>query len=257
MDKVPLFHLNWNIFGIFIYAIHIKLENKPLEIIKSLVESKRLYVTELSAQTGIPKDRIYKWLRGDGSPKVQDQHILEQWVDNVESSNLSKPKVPFMEQRRISKQNKSSLVAPFIPVKAQAGYTKAIDQEVYADALEKYGLPPCVDPMGAFWRYWEIEGDSMEPEFKSGEVILTSQVPKVDWDSLRDYYAYIIVTKDQVLFKRVYPKSKTPGNWVLISANEKMYEQQLQPIDDVREVWVFRRLIRDAAPPHKRYEINL
>jgi phage repressor protein C with HTH and peptisase S24 domain len=157
---------------------------------------------------------------------------------------------------RLKKKNSTQpYLVPFFPVKAQAGYVKAYDQEVYMDTLEKYALPPGVNPHGAVWRYWEVEGDSMEPAFKSGDVILTSQVPQMDWENLRNYYLYVIVTAERVLLKRIYCKNLL--EWVLISDNEENYPQQLLPSESVKEVWVFRRSIRADAKPPKVFEIKI
>jgi phage repressor protein C with HTH and peptisase S24 domain len=152
---------------------------------------------------------------------------------------------------------------PFVPVKAQAGYVRAIDQEIYLDTLEKFALPPGVSGHGAIWRYWEVEGDSMEPVFRSGDIILTSLVHPMDYENLRNFYVYVIVTRnvdnpglsDRVLIKRVYAKNEL--EWVLISENEDQYGQQLLPVQYIKEVWVYRRTWAARAEPTKMFEIKV
>jgi transcriptional regulator with XRE-family HTH domain len=168
---------------------------------------------------------------------------------------------PYIAQRRKAKQTHTPFTAPFFPVKAQAGYVKAVDQEKYMDTLEHFALPPGITPHGQRWAYWEIEGNSMEPVFHSGDIILASQVHPMDWDQLRNFYTYVIVTKDVdtgqdgVLIKRIF--CKNPLEWVLISENEAEYPQQLLPVEYIREVWVYRKTIKTDAAPTKKFDIKV
>jgi phage repressor protein C with HTH and peptisase S24 domain len=176
----------------------------------------------------------------------QEQNVL---------NSVEEPAVPFLEKRRGLKAKSDPYMVPLVPVKAQAGYVKAVDQEVFMDTLEKYALPPGVNPHGAIWRYWEVEGESMEPAFHSGDIILTSQVHPYDWENLRNFYLYVIVTRDRVLFKRLYCKNML--EWVLISENEEHTPQRIISAEDVKEVWVYRRSIVNKAPPTKVFEIKV
>lgn len=170
-------------------------------------------------------------------------------------NNISEPELSYLQRRRQQKNKSEPYMVPLVPVKAQAGYVTAMDQEVYVDTLEKYALPPGVNPQGAVWRYWEIEGRSMEPEYKDGDVLLTSQVPYMDWENLRNFYAYVIVTPERVMFKRVFCKNEL--EWVLISENEDEFPQQLLPVEFIKEVWVVRRVIKNKLPPVKMFEIKV
>lgn len=161
----------------------------------------------------------------------------------------------FTQKRQSQKLKSTPFMVPFVPVKAQAGYVKAVDQEIYLDTLEKFQLPPGVNPHGAIWRYWEIEGDSMEPEYRNGDMLLTSQVHQMDWENMRNFYAYVIVTNERVLFKRIFCKNDM--EWVLISDNEENYPQQLLPVEYIKEVWVVRRRISNNIPVPKRFEITV
>lgn len=231
--------------------------------IKQLREKIGISQQGLSDRTGIPRPRIAKWEEGKGNPKLDDYRTLEnffrsygEFVINGDNKLSDRESEPYIKKRLRQKNNNSKLsLAPLIPVKAQAGYVKAIDQETFIDTLEKYALPPGVNPQGAVWRYWEIEGDSMEPTFHSGDYILTSQVHHLDWQQLRNFYLYVIVTDERVLFKRLFCKNDV--EWVLISENEDQYPQQLLPVESIKEVWVFRRHIVNHAPPTKQFIIKV
>jgi phage repressor protein C with HTH and peptisase S24 domain len=161
----------------------------------------------------------------------------------------------YLTTRRNFKAMSQPYLVPMVPFKAQAGYVRAFDQVEFLDTLEKYALPPGVDPRGAVWRYFEVEGDSMEPTFHSGDVVLGSMVPREDWTQLRNFYIYVIVTHDALLLKRIFMKSM--DEWVLISDNEKLYDQQLMKVGNIRELWVFRRHIVNKAPVPKMFEIKV
>lgn len=214
-----------------------------------------LTTIDLSRITKIPVQRIYKWLKEKGNPKAADAAILETWLKANEVEEVPQ-EAPDYRQQRLNQKNRSTpFMVPLVPVKAQAGYVRAMDQEVFVDTLEQYGLPPGVDPHGAIWRYWEIEGESMQPLFNSGDYILTSLVPQMDWENLRNFYLYVVVTTDKVLFKRVYCKNER--EWVLISENEEHSPQQLLQVENVKEVWIYRRSIVKKAPPGKTFEIKV
>ncbi len=229
---------------------------EPINV-KELRLKKGITQEELAELTGIPRGRINGWEQRGTTPKLEDYRKIIKVLGDVLETNVSNEisKPDFITQRRNKKLGTNLFMAPLIPVRAQAGYTKAADQMVFMDTLEKYALPPGVDPHAAVWAYWEVEGDSMEPSFHSGDYILATQVPRMDWEQIRNFYIYVIVTEEKVLIKRVM--AKNPLEWVLISDNEAKYSQQLLPVEYIKQVWVFRRLINSRVPPPKMFEIKV
>jgi phage repressor protein C with HTH and peptisase S24 domain len=170
------------------------------------------------------------WLMFDEGEAFIETNVSHEKNIETNNSSVGEHHESYIQKRRKLKQsNTGPFMVPLVPVKAQAGYVRAYDQAMYVDALEKYALPPGVNPQGAVWRYWEIEGDSMEPAFHNKDIILTSQVHQFDWENLRNFYLYVIVTNEKVLFKRVFAKNDL--EWVLISENEDVYQQQLLPVE--------------------------
>ena len=152
------------------------------------------------------------------------------------------------------KNNHSVFTVPLVGIKAQAGYVRGFEQVDYIETLEQYSLPPGVNPIGAVWRYFEVDGDSMEPTFSSGDIVLATMVPHEDWNDIRDFFVYVILTGDQLLIKRIYKKS--PSEWVLISDNEDVAPQVLLPVDNVKQLWYFRRQIRSQVPQPREVKIT-
>jgi phage repressor protein C with HTH and peptisase S24 domain len=161
---------------------------------------------------------------------------------------------PYLLQRREQKNIDSPFLVSLVAIKAQAGYIKGYEQVDYMDSLEKYSLPPGINPTGAVWRYFEIDGDSMEPTLGAGDVVLATMVPMEDWNDIKNFSVYIILTRDQLLIKRLYQKSRT--EWVMISDNEETYPQVLLPTEDVKQLWLFRRQIRSRIPQPKEFKIT-
>lgn len=162
---------------------------------------------------------------------------------------------PYVEQRRNQKYEKADSFVPLVGVKAQAGYVKDYEAVDFIDALEKYSLPPGVKPGGAQWSYFEVDGDSMEPTFSPGDVILASMVHAEDWSEIKNFSVYVIHTSDSLLVKRIYRKSDT--EWVLLSDNDEAYPQRILSVSDVKELWIFRRHIAAKAPAPKEFSITV
>lgn len=243
--------------------------------IKRLREASKASAQLFADAIGISADRLRKWEQRDLDPRYEDAAKIEAYFemsiqeliklkklpkflivpDEMSNLTISEPETSYINQRRNQKIESEQYKAPLMPVKAQAGYVRARDQSLYVSSLDKFALPPGVNPQGAIWRYWEIEGDSMEPVFHSKDIILTSQVPQMDWENIRNFYLYVIVTDEKVLFKRIFCKNDL--EWVLISENESLHPQQLLPVEYIKEVWVYRRSIVNKAPPSKMFEIKV
>ncbi|MDB5207534.1 MAG: LexA family transcriptional regulator [Flavisolibacter sp.] len=225
-------------------------------------ELANLSQTDFARKLGLSREVINKMESGKMKPskktfgKVQsflqnhqnttnfgDVNILGKSSQASEKHPLSKS---FLSQRLESKNGTHLFLVPLVGVKAQAGYIKGFEQVDYMDTLEQYSLPPGVNPIGAVWRYFEIDGDSMEPTLSPGDVVLATLVPVEDWNDTKNFCVYVIHTAGQLLIKRLYNKSDK--EWVLISDNEEVAPQVLLKKEDVKEVWFLRRHIRNKVP---------
>ena len=218
--------------------------------------------TEFARQLGLSREVINKMESGKMKPskktfaKVQgflQNHQNHNYYGDVnilgKSSQVDESRVSgkaFLSSRLQSKNEPHFHLVPLVGIKAQAGYIKGFEQSDYLDTLEQYSMPPGVNPIGAVWRYFEIDGDSMEPTLSAGDVVLATLVPVEDWNDTRDFCVYVIHTADQLLIKRLYNKSDS--EWVLVSDNEDVAPQHLMKKEDVKEVWYLRRHIRNKVP---------
>lgn len=250
---------------------------KPKDILKKAREEKRITQAEMADRIakGLNQGyslRQYQRLEDGQFPKYKMNAILQ--VDQILGTNLAAiiydknihnegDEDPFqrrdlesdyLKQRRAQKNTSLPYLVPLVPMKAIAGYVKSYDQIEFLDTLEKYSLPPGVSPIGAIWQYFEIAGDSMEPTFQSGDVVLASQVPFDDWQHIRNFYVYIILTEKDLWIKNVYAESKE--EWILISENETAYKPFVVKVADIRELWVMRRHIKKELTREKDFDID-
>ncbi len=231
---------------------------KPEELLKAAREKKGWTQSEVAEKLGIGL-RMYQKYEDGQFPKYKREQISE--LDRLFSTNLYEliyeqsdddgedAKPTFIEQRRKKKQEFIWPTAPFMPVPAQAGYVKAVDHRDYMGQMAQYPLPPGIDPHGHIWAWWEVEGDSMYPEYSGGDMLLTSLVHPMDYENMRPHYAYVVVTDDKVLFKKVYHRNEL--EWVLQSVNQEMYPPQPLAVQYIKEVWVLRAHVRRKMPATK------
>lgn len=173
---------------------------------------------------------------------------------NKFSHGSKKTTRPYYQQRQEKKNIPFDFGVPLVGIKAQAGYVKSYEQTDFIETLQKFSLPPGVNPAGAVWRYFEIDGDSMEPGLSAGDVVLATMVPHEDWNEIKNFCVYVIHTNDQLLIKRIFKKSNT--EWVLASDNEETNPQVVLKVEDVKQLWLFRRHIRSKVPLLKEVKIT-
>lgn len=204
------------------------------------IESEKIPISKRTVQ------RVEAFLQT--TPFSQEVKILGKPAQHVKKSTQ-----PYYLERRELKARPVAYQVPLVAIKAQAGYVKGFEQVDFVYTLDQYSLPPGVNPTGAVWRYFEIDGDSMEPSLSSGDVVLATMVPEEDWNDIRNFNVYIVLTEDQLLIKRLFRKSES--EWVLISDNEEANPQVLIEVSAVKQLWLFRRHIRTKIPQPKEFNI--
>ncbi|MEZ4825706.1 MAG: LexA family transcriptional regulator [Bacteroidia bacterium] len=120
--------------------------------------------------------------------------------------------------------------------KASAGYIKGFTDTNYIRQLEKFHMPWL--PPEYTYRAFEISGDSMPP-VQSGSVVLGKYVE--DFSSIKKGERYILITREGILFKRVYFPAKPQRNHpvLLLTSDNPIYEPYEISREDLLEVWQF------------------
>jgi DNA-binding XRE family transcriptional regulator len=130
----------------------------------------------------------------------------------------------------------------YVPVKALAGYGEQLENPVFEDELEKFAIPG-KHFSDEDYRCFEVEGQSMEPNYYSGDkVICSAMAPVYFAQGLRDHATYIVVTKQSIFLKKIINKINTEKSITLVSDNPE-YDPFDLAINDVAEIWKVEGLI--------------
>ncbi|TCZ71430.1 S24 family peptidase [Flaviaesturariibacter aridisoli] len=237
--------------------------------IKEIRQLYNLTQEEFAQALGITRELVNKMEKGRCGVSKATRLLIRSFQEARKSDDFSHPAVsdvqifgaaarpsrpqPYFLERQSRQGSHRATEVPLVGIKAQAGYIRGFEETDYLDTLEKYALPPGVNPTGAVWSYFEVDGESMEPTFYSGDLLLASMLPQEDWHDVKNFCVYVLLTTTQLMVKRVYRKSDQ--EWVLISDNEEAAPQVLLPVSDLKQVWTFRRHIR-AKLPQKEFKIT-
>lgn len=229
--------------------------------IKEIRQLYNLTQEEFAQALGITRELVNKMEKGKCGVSKATRILIRNFQEARKSEDIShmpvsevqifgtpssKVRQPYFRQRQSGRVSRRNTEVPLVGIKAQAGYIRGFEQTDYLDTLEQYSLPPGVNPTGAVWSYFEVDGDSMEPTFFAGDLVLASMVPHEDWPDVKDFSVYVILTASQLMLKRVFRKNA--DEWVLLSDNEEAYPQAILPVSEVKQVWTFRRHIRSKLP---------
>lgn len=134
-----------------------------------------------------------------------------------------------------------------VPVPAQAGYAAEMAGPSFVHDLPSFTLPDYKYKVGTH-RSFDVAGDSMEPTLFEGEKVICSYVEPVLWENaIKDNYVYVVVTRGDVLVKRVFNHLKEEKGLVLASDNV-FYDPYRISMNDIREIWYVRAKISPFLP---------
>lgn len=134
-----------------------------------------------------------------------------------------------------------------VPVPAQAGYAGELSNPTFIQDLPTYTLPDYKYKVGTH-RSFDVAGDSMEPTLFEGDKVVCSFVEPALWESsLKDNYVYVVVTRADVLVKRVINRIKAENRLELVSDNP-YYDPYTVDINELREIWYVRAKVSPFLP---------
>lgn len=134
-----------------------------------------------------------------------------------------------------------------VPIPAQVGYASELSDPSFIEELPSYVLPDYKYNVGTH-RSFDVAGDGMEPTLFEGDKVVCSFVEPTLWESgIKNNYVYVIVTKADVLVKRVNNHIKENKTLDLISDNT-YYDKYSIRFSDIREIWYVRARISPFLP---------
>ncbi|MEX6691217.1 S24 family peptidase [Danxiaibacter flavus] len=235
------------------------MESNILDQFFTLLKKRKISVVKASEMLDIPQDRIYQWKSKGTKPKGEDTVKLLNFIKTSDSDET--PKTDDLEtadQKSIRKPkietNPELEGITYVPIGAQAGYSKHYFNPVFVKSLQKIYIPG-MPYRGDKYRIFEVDGESMEPTLKHGYHVLGELVEKDSYAQVPNYYVYVIVTEDRVMLKRLYRKSDS--EFVAISDNEEFFPQFGLHMGDIRELWLVKRKMDWEMAPPKKFEIHI
>jgi len=119
-----------------------------------------------------------------------------------------------------------------VNAKAAAGYPQNIQDTSWYKELPAFDLP-LPEFRNATYRGFQVEGDSMLPNLKPGEWVLSKAIENIDQVSANKMY--VVVLEDAVLVKKVIRKPNS-NNVTLVSLNETYPPYEIKPFQ-IQEIW--------------------
>ena len=136
--------------------------------------------------------------------------------------------------------------------KARAGYTSGFADPEFISVLPTFQLPFLKKDRK--YRTFPIKGDSMPP-VSDGSYVVAEYLE--NWNSVKDGYPYIVVTKDDgIVFKVVYKRLEDNQSFQLCSTNP-LYEPYEVHANDIVEMWKFVNYIAFDMPTAEFTESEL
>lgn len=192
------------------FAKLLGINNSTADIERGRTRLSGRVVSELLRQFGINPLWIFgesnqKFLqisKGDVSPKVIS-------LDSAENENIV-----------------------LVNVKAAAGYPHNLQDVDWYQQLPAFDIP-LPEYRNATHRGFQIEGDSMLPNYRPGEWVLGKAMSSIE--EVSNNKVYVIVLLDSVLVKKVQ-KLPDPSKILLISLNEEYLPIEVN-VNQVQELW--------------------
>lgn len=116
--------------------------------------------------------------------------------------------------------------------RASAGYPENIHETSWHKKLPAFNLP-LPEYRNATYRGFQVEGDSMYPNLRSGEWVLAKAVDNIS--TITDGKIYVVVTFDSVFVKKLH-KLSHPFEVKLISINTDYASFDLKT-NEIQEIW--------------------
>lgn len=134
-----------------------------------------------------------------------------------------------------------------VPVPAQAGYAGELSDPSFIQDLPTFSLPDYKYKVGTH-RSFDVAGDSMEPTLFEGDKVICSFLEPTLWEnSIKDNYVYVVVTRGDVVVKRVNNLLKK-GKYLELFSDNDFYEPYRVNMGDIREIWYVRAKISPFLP---------
>jgi transcriptional regulator with XRE-family HTH domain len=203
----------------------------------------------LAGKLGIFRQFLSKIINGKGQVTLD---MIQKMIDIF----YVNPNYIFGEDTRmfLNPEKKSDNIE-YLPGLAFAGEMIQFQNDVKQEDIINFSLPGTRFENGEF-RAFTVKGDSMEPYFYSGNMIICSGMSTVYYDRLMKIGGiYVLMTKTEILVKRFngFPSR----NQLSFRSDNPAYSDILVSKDELKEIWkVEAKLTEDLEMNYFKNEIN-
>ncbi|SDK37271.1 Peptidase S24-like [Catalinimonas alkaloidigena] len=125
----------------------------------------------------------------------------------------------------------------FVPVKAQAGYPRLLNDPSFIRDLQTFSIPGFTN---GTYRIFEVAGDSMQPIIQPGDLLICEHIESLE--EIKDGDIYVIVSTEGILVKRCINAVRKRGAVIIESENPE-YKPDVVMAADILEVWRYKAKI--------------
>lgn len=134
-----------------------------------------------------------------------------------------------------------------VPQPAQTAYASDLGDPTFIQELPTFTLPE-YKYKAKTHRSFDVPGDSMEPTLFEGDKVVCSFLEPTLWESgIKDNFAYVIVTRSDVVVRRVKNLISETKELELTPENN-FYESTRVSMSELREIWYVRARITPFLP---------
>lgn len=219
--------------------------NKLVIKLFSTLKLLKVSVPKFSLETGIPKDRIYKWKQEGTSPKSEDEATIQAWLKKMEKPPPASNGKPKSEATPV--EFDGFMEVTYLPVHAQAGYLN----DISSHHLKEENLPSLLVPKEfekGKYIVIEVNGDSMDDDTKrsicDGDKLLVKELDPSLWKNRLNFkqYIYAIVHREGVVVKEITDHNLEKAIITCHSWNP-LYEDFQLKLKDVFQLFYIKKIV--------------
>lgn len=225
-------------------------------LIKNLRQNANLTQTALGEKLGVGKAAISSYEKGKSHPS---DTVLERLAKEFDLSIdtlrdeltgksvggdaflISSPKgAPKAVAVRVYRR---------LPLSARATFASSFAEDHDFTFWEKASVvPDANDPDAERGMVVDVNGDSMDPQLRSGMRVLVEEVPEVDGWKLARPGVYMVVYRNHIVIKRIKENTLAANGDVWLHSDNPDGGRELVRFDDLRSMWRVIRVVH--APVH-------
>lgn len=202
-----------------------------------VIETKSLNPYKIWKDTGIQRQSIMNYLKGENKPSSD---ILKRLADYLEVSadwlltglgdihpgNGNSEKVlnivaeapgEYKAVKQVKTSGMNWIQIPFIPVHARATFAETFETEIHEQSILSISHLPGINYENG--KIFEVDGDSMEPTLITGEQVFCEYIDPADWKYITGPVV-VAFGNNMVVVKRIKENNLANGELTLWSDNE-------------------------------------